>query len=213
MSWFFETKIRKSKINGSITAQRWFGSWRILVDGCEQSGPQTYALWKGVYQKLKKYRGDKIFHRALMLGLGGGGDVKILFQNFTAIQLTAIEHDAEMIALTKELALWQPFAGPNILCGDAAKVLPKLQTTYDLIIVDLFHGQTPSPLVTNKEFLEAIDVKLDKNGLLTANVFGKPEYLELFKENFTLIKAWKFGLNHIAIFQKATAQVTLPEIE
>jgi spermidine synthase len=213
MSWFFETKIRESKISGTITAKRRFGSWAVYVDGSEQSGPQTRALWTKVYQKLKDSLGSNTVRRALMLGLGGGGDIKILSQNFPHIQLTAIEHDAEMIALTKELALWGPFTGLNVLCGDAAKVVPSLKETYDLIIVDLFHGQTPSPLANNQAFLDALNIKLEKNGFLAANVFGKPEYLELFKENFTLVSTWRFGLNHIAIFQKATAQATFPETE
>jgi spermidine synthase len=213
MSWLFETKIRRSNINGTITAQRRFGTWAVLVDGCEQSGTQTYALWKGVYQKLQNYLGNKTIRHTLMLGLGGGGDIKILFQNFPHTQLTAVEHDSDMIALTKELALWQPFTSPVIICGDAANIVPQLQETYDLIIVDLFHGQTPSPLANNAAFLDALNTKLDKNGFLITNVFRKPEYLESFTRSFTLVQAWEFGLNHVAIFKKATPQATFPETE
>ena len=202
MSWFFETRQRESEKNGSITANRFFGMWRVIVEGAEQTGPNAHRVWIDAFQHLKKLFPTKRIQRVILLGLGGGGEIKTIYEAFPGTTLTVLEYDSEMIALTKELKLYHPHPLPEIIVGDVKETLPQLSSSADLLIVDIFQGENPSPLLTDPTFIDSLSHALGIGGLLLINVFKRKEYLEYPKARFALIAKWQFLWNHLALFQK-----------
>jgi len=202
MKWFFEKYTRPSKKNGTITIVRELGKWYISVKGTGQTTSYTHRMWIGAYKRLlQKIDPDQV-QKVLMLGLGAGGEIKLLNTTFPNCTITVIEYDEEMVKLTHELGFYKPFSPPNILFGDAAEVVPTLTDTYDLIIVDLFNGPEPSPLSTHENFVRALAKRLAPNGHLFFNVYQRPEYLDTPKELFDEHDEWIFEENHLGLFSK-----------
>ncbi len=209
MSWFFELKKRESAKNGSIIASRFFGVWTVTVNGCEQTGPEVHRMWIDAFRKIKRRFPEKKIQRVVALGLGGGGEISTILNAFSGADLTILEYDPEMIALTKELQLYKPFSLPRIIEGDARETLPTLASGFDLVIVDLFHGEDPSPLIMEGAFLDSLYRALSPRGLLLVNVFKHLEYLEHVSKplkepssRFLWVAQWTFHWNNFGLFQK-----------
>src|SRR3989344_6010154 len=94
MSWFFETKLRQSEKNGPIIATRFFGIWRVIVEGVEQTGPNAHRVWIDAFQHLKNLFPTKRIQRVVLLGLGGGGEIKTIYKAFPGVILTVLEYDS-----------------------------------------------------------------------------------------------------------------------
>lgn len=206
MSWFSESIVRHSEKNGTITAIRTYGAWQVSVEGIEQTGPEVHAMWRHALDVLTRYRGTQRIKKILLLGLGGGGELKMISRSFPEAALTVVEHDSEMIALAKELKLYAPFPLPTILCDDAKSAVKKLQGEFDLIVIDLFRGQHPSPLSADTEFLDAVHRRLSPQGYLLANVYKNKELFLPIRSAFHSLREWLFGWNYVGLFQKRTVE-------
>lgn len=181
---------------------REFGTWYISVNGTGQTTSYTHRMWIKAYKRLLQKLDPTHVRNVLMLGLGAGGEIKLLYQTFPNCQITVVEYDEEMVKLTHEFGFYKPFNPPNILLGDAAEVVPTLTDTYDLIIVDLFNGPEPSPLSTREDFVGALGKRLAPGGHLFFNVYQRPEYLETPKRLFDEHDEWAFEENRLGLFSK-----------
>ncbi|MBV9349489.1 MAG: class I SAM-dependent methyltransferase [Patescibacteria group bacterium] len=203
MSWLLEVKKRQSEKNGSITALRRFGKWTVYVNGCQQTGSEVHAMWKDAFKRVRRRSESGLIQKILMLGLGGGGEVKTLHEFFPDASLTVVEYDPEMITLAKELRLYRPFPFPQVICEDAKTALAKLYEQYDLIILDLFFGPEPSSLATDRSFLATVAGVLAPRGILVANVFRKTEYLSALAKSFDGYDTWRFKWNYLGLYRKS----------
>lgn len=192
---------RQSNKNGAISVYKTlFSPWQISVDDTGQTTEYTYAMWVHLFKRLRKLFTTRPVQKILMLGLGAGGQIATLHTQFPASSLVVVEYDEEMLALTKELKLYEPHPFPEVLIGDAKDVVPTIQETFDLIIVDLFAGEEPSPLGNDKQFLESLRARLTQDGVLLMNVYKRKEYLETARPLFAHNDTWMFRLNHLGAF-------------
>lgn len=198
MKWFRERHTRQSEKNERIDIARTFGVWEVVVNNTGQTTPYTHSMWEDAFIRLKK-RGNAA-RSVLMLGLGAGGQIKQLHQAFPGCTVTVVEYDPEMIRIAGELALHKPFPFPTILQGDARDVVQKLTAQYDLILVDLFHGEEPSPLTHSEPFLQHVRERLSPSGTLIINVYQKKEYLGAAQQIFPNKELWTFRQNHLGAF-------------
>jgi spermidine synthase len=203
MKWLFERYVRPSAKNGDITITRDFGRWQVSAKDCGQTTAYTHAMWIHAYKRLKKKFNLDHIQKILMLGLGAGGEIKLLYKTFPGCDLTVVEYDPAMIELTHELQLYKPYSAPHILVGDAAQVVPHLVESFDLIIVDLFNGPEPSPLSTDEAFVRSLAKRLHKNGIMLCNVYKRIEYLETPRKFFDYAEQWRFRLNHLGAFSNS----------
>lgn len=207
LRWFFERRLIRSRMNGLIDARRVFGQWQVWVNGCQQTGGYVHAMWKDALSRIRTLRPAAATSRnILMLGLGGGGEIQQIYRHFPACRISAVEHDKEMISLAEELALWRPFPPPRIIADDAAEALASLEERFDLIIVDIFRGPEPSPLLQDERFLKALRAHLSDSGIVLANVYEKGEYLDTLQKFFGNGTAWTFRLNRLGLFSKSKKQ-------
>lgn len=202
MWWFFEKYIRPSTKNGSITVIRDFGNWYVSVQGTGQTTSYTHRMWIDAYKRLTAHIDRLQVQKVLMLGLGAGGEIKLLYKTFPNCTITVVEYDEEMVTLTHELGLYKPYDPPTIVLGDAADVVLTLTDTYDLIIVDLFNGPEPSLLSTQDSFVRALAKRVSPNGHIFFNVYKHPEYLETPKSLFAAHEEWMFLENNLGLFSK-----------
>lgn len=199
MKWLLESFTRPSAKNESIRVQRIFGRWYVGVRGTGQASTYLNAMWHNAFKRV--YKAHPTTVNVLMLGLGAGGGVGILYRYFPRCTITAVEYDPEMIRLAKELRLYEPYPLPCIIEGDAAQVVPSLAARYDLIVVDLFFGAEPSPLVAQTAFQQSLKDRLAKDGLLLANVYKRADYIAALSETFVPVETWTYKWNALGLFR------------
>ena len=199
MNWLHETSTRQSEKNGLITVKQEPGYPRVLVDGYSETSIGLNEIWRDALLRTQSHLLEKV-ENVLILGLGAGGMIKEVHNLFPHCTTTTVEHDPEMIALTKELKLYEPFALPNIVESDAGAYVYTTREKYDLIAVDLFRGGEPSPLLLDKHFLSNLKEKLFTGGVLLINVANTEDYLLPATQYFAHSEMWKFRYNHLGMF-------------
>ncbi len=157
-------------------------------------------MWVDAFKRLRAQLPRKEIKNVLMLGLGAGGQIGTIHKTFPYCTLTVVEYDKEMVQLAHETQLYKPFPFPNVLLGDAKDVVPTIQDSFDLIILDLFAGPEPSSLGHDEQFIQQLRERLTPKGLLLINVYQRAEYLETAKQIFAHSDIWKFQLNNMGAF-------------
>lgn len=136
----------------------------------------------------------------VQLGLGAGALTKFCYRQFPSARVTAIELNANVIALCQEKFKLPPNdARLNVIEMDALAFVndPTNRGCIDVLQVDLYDAQAHSPVLNNRAFYQACATCLTDKGMMTVNLFGTQ-------------------LNHArslrAIHQAFDAVVWLPEV-
>ena len=199
MSWLYEQFTVESPLNGPIRCRRQFGKWEVMVGGCYQSAGYMTSLWKTAFRRIPK---DASIKKILMLGLGGGCSVPMIFKKYPKSQLTIIEWDEAMVDITDRIGSLRG-RRPNIIVGDVLDVLPKMNETFDLIIVDLFKGIDVAKAVWHDTFFKLLQPRVDRwDGYLLVNAFAEPDLFHIARQYFGKQKTWRFSMmNHVGLFR------------
>jgi predicted membrane-bound spermidine synthase len=105
---------------------------------------------------------------ALLLGLGGGVLANELSKQYMSV--TAVELDARVEMVAKKYFNLNPAV--EVIQDDARHALYKLNKKFDLIALDLFHGEVTPSHVFSLESFENIKSLLNENGLVVINTYG-----------------------------------------
>lgn len=197
MGWFYESFSVESEFNGKIECRRLFGSWDVSAGGILQSGEYITDMWKKAAKKIPAAGIKKV----LVLGLGAGGCLGPLHRRFPKSRITVIEIDPVMVEIGKRLKMYPAECKPEIIIGDAAEVLPRLEAQYDLIIWDLFVSGQTAKIIRDSDFVRKIAEKLERDGYLIVNYYREPEELKLFDISFSRHKSWKYLYNGLALYR------------
>lgn len=189
---------RHSQQNGEITVYEGLGGAQVIVDGYSQTSEGLNAIWRDAFHRAESFVTDT--PRVLVLGLGGGGIVREIYDMWPRASITAIEYDPEMIKITHELKFYGDFPVPEIICADAGDAVPALRTKYDIIAVDIFKGGKPSHLLLQDEFLLQLKRSLSKKGVLLVNVADSREYLDPVARHFPHADLWLSAFNFVGMF-------------
>jgi spermidine synthase len=198
MSWLYERHILHSEKNGEITCIRSFGRWSVLVRGYTESAPYMVRLWNHF---LKKIPGT--VQSVLILGFGAGGNVKQLHKCFPRAAITAIEWDPVMVEIAERVHVYPSKWRPQILIGDASRILPTMTETFDLILFDLYIGNEIMG-IRDPQFSRELARLLSPNGWLLVNASTAPEVFKIVQTEFALQESWIYRYNHLAIFRRYT---------
>lgn len=110
------------------------------------------------------------FHKALMIGLGGGSTVRYLKEFMPNTDFTTVEIDAGVIKVAKKYFDVKETAHSRIVERDARLFLNGSKERYDIIFVDAYRGWFVPFHLTTKEFYQLAKSKLAPGGCLVQNV-------------------------------------------
>lgn len=195
---FLFDKQRVSDKNGTITVRHGIGGPNVIVGGYSQTGEGLNAIWRDALVRALPHIAPE--PKVLVLGLGGGGILKVLYQMLMGCRIWAVEHDPEMVRITHELKYYEPFPVPEIIVGDAMDALLGLERTFDLIAIDIFRGGDPSPHLLEDDFWDALKKRLSDGGIVLVNVAGAREFLEPIAEHFSHADLWRCEANYLGMF-------------
>lgn len=110
----------------------------------------------------------------LMIGLGGGSLVKFCYRHLPRSRVTAVEIDADVIALRDEFMV--PFDDERfqVVHADGARFLATSEIAPDVIIVDAFDHEGVAPSLASSDFYSLAATRLAPNGVFVINLSGEP---------------------------------------
>ena len=160
----------ESPINGRLTVIRDL-AWgvHIKAGGLTQSGGVAEKVWHTSLKEVKK-NVSKV-NKCLILGLGGAGAAKAIKRYWDEAVITGVEIDPIMINLgEKYMGLKE--SGVKVVLEDAMK-FAKRQTKkgkkYDLILVDMYVGDTIPEKFATPAFYNLVKKLLENKGVVVVN--------------------------------------------
>lgn len=157
-------------------------------------GSLHQIMLKGIEEVLRQKKVNTI----LMLGFGAGSAVAILNNKCSwPIKITAVELDADLIALSKTHFGAGEIDNLKLISGDAAKVITELPTSsFDYIIDDVFWDDTVPEFCRQESYVINNYNLLEKGGIYMRNVMshgfdGLVAYEALLKKVFTEVQILK----------------------
>ncbi len=183
MSIFFKEYNFHSAINGELKLRRLFGGeWFLKIpEGETYSGTYLGAMWKKVLKQYKKIKPENI----LILGVGAGSAVRVIHQLWPRAFIDALDYDETIIEVGKQIHGGFKNYNLNFIVSDAASFVKKCEKKYDLIVVDIFFKNKPSPLLKEKNFISEIYRILKSSGFAAVNIATK-----LSGYDNEIVKSW-----------------------
>ena len=129
-------------------------------------------------------------HRALVLGMGGGGSIATTLAAAPDCAIDAVEIDAKVIDAADRFFAVHPRPGRlDIDLADARPWLASHGGLYDIIHVDLYHGGPYVPFyLTTVEFYRLVRAHLSDEGVLVINVFDAGHEHEILHSTAATLK-------------------------
>lgn len=145
---------RESKFNGNLSVVRTLGyGTYISSGGLTQSGGIIKSIWGSTLRKVKKQ--NPYLKNVLVLGLGGGSAAGLVRKYWPKVEITGVDIDPVMVELGKKY-LNLDEAKVNINITDAYKFIMLKRLKYDLVLVDLYHGDIFPEKFEDESFLKKL---------------------------------------------------------
>jgi Spermine/spermidine synthase domain len=134
----------------------------------------------------------------LMLGLGGGTSLRTLRHLVPGLDITAVEIDADMVALAREYMDLDAI-GAKVITGDAYAWLERNRRKFDIVFDDVYgvsHEDVIRPGIYTPALRAALDRSMAPGGLFAVNlVIGKGHrrmqtaFRSFFREHFPAVRS------------------------
>lgn len=171
-----------SSFHGSIDLFQFAGKFTLRAGGVTHSGGFTCEMWKKAISKIQSRFNRYQIQTCLLLGLGAGTVIHFLEKAFPGISITAVEIDPKMI----EIARNEFDIHTNPICADAIDWIQNEDSSFDLIIVDLYIGRFNPKRARTFSFLKRLKKLLSKEGGIFYNsqfLSNNPQEFETFIRN------------------------------
>ena len=113
----------------------------------------------------------------VLIGLGGGSLVKYCYQHLPDCRITAIDINADVIAMRQQFMIPDDDERLSIIHADAVEWLPRQRCDADVIFLDAYDTHGLVPALNSAEFYANCHHQLNQRGVLVANVWGKPSVI------------------------------------
>ncbi|MRR10926.1 spermine synthase, partial [bacterium] len=110
--------------------------------------------------------------RALVIGLGGGTFVKQLWRDHPQLQIDAVEIDAEVAEVARELFGLPDDPRIAVHVAEGRAFLEASTDAYDIIVVDAYNDDTMPLQLTTEQFMQQARGRLAPDGVIAYNVIG-----------------------------------------
>lgn len=108
--------------------------------------------------------------RVLLLGLGGGDLVRYLHHQFPRCNITAVEIDKQMIAVSQRYFALPDSNKIQLFTEDAAHFIAANKRPVDTLLVDLYGQNGTPPLLQEDEFYDGCYRALSRDGIMVVNL-------------------------------------------
>lgn len=174
----------ESPINGKLEVIRdivW-GTY-IKAGGLTQSGGIAESVWRKTLIKINTQEFKP--RTCLILGLGGGSIAKTARHLWPGIQITGVDVDSLIVELGKKYLGLGSYV-VDIKITDAFEFCQKEKSKYDLILIDVYQGDTVPEKLRSENFVKNIQKLMSKNGISVFNrLFGgrhRPDAVKFLKK-------------------------------
>lgn len=111
-------------------------------------------------------------HRALVVGLGGGTFMKQLWRDCPQLAIDAVEIDAEVVAVARELFSLPDDERITVHVADGRTFLETTPSRYDIVVIDAFEDDVMPRHLTTEEFMFTARARMNPGAALAYNVIG-----------------------------------------
>jgi spermidine synthase len=175
LSYIFPQTIETSHsgYSKSIRVVERFGKKELYVSHVQQSGFYTARLWMEGLREAFCHPPENT-KTILVLGIGGGTLFPMLQTLFPDSVVTAVDIDSEVIRLYKKYFRNEKEKAVRLHLADARKFVADeihKKHFYDLVIIDIYHGNDIPAFVTQKTFFTAVGKILAPQGLVLFNYY------------------------------------------
>jgi spermidine synthase len=113
--------------------------------------------------------------RVLIVGLGGGTLPGFIHRHYPRAAIDVVDIDAEVVAVAKQLFGFREDERMRVHIADGRRFIEAVrQPVYDLIILDAFGTDSIPAHLSTHEFLRSVRGAVLPQGLVVANVWGRP---------------------------------------
>jgi spermidine synthase len=144
----------------------------MRIGGVSQSGGLVLTIWKKAITETKNLKLE--IKNCLILGLGAGGSALLVDKKWPGIKIVGVEIDPLVVGIGQKYFKLEQVSNLKIEITDAFK--KKFETPFDLILVDLYLGQSFPAQAEQKEFLEKIKKISKDKGVVIFNRFYWGKY-------------------------------------
>lgn len=126
-----------------------------------------YVRWQALAPALVQQADSS----ALILGLGGGVLARLLYQQYSALQLTGVELREAVVDLACEAFDLPVNHRLEVFVADAARFLQQTQEHWPVIVSDLFDAQGIAVQTDDTVFFESCAARLSPGGVFAVNLW------------------------------------------
>ncbi len=169
LSYLFPIHLKKypSYLHGVLSIDLVNGK-KVL--NTEKSNYSYGSLQKILQRGLTEIGLDSRVESILVLGLGGGGIVETIREDFHILApITLVDIDPLILSIAKDVFHIERFENIKMIESDALDYLQKSSDHFDCIIVDIFIIDTIPVIFTQKIFIEEVSRHLHQWGKLIYN--------------------------------------------
>ena len=126
--------------------------------------------------------------RIALIGLGGGSLAKYCFRYVPLSSFTAVEIDAEVIALRDKFQIPQDGRRFRVVQADGVEFVTRRNQKFDVLMLDAFDAHGLAPAMCTQDFYDHCFTQLYDGGILVANFLNDDEkfgtYISKIRESF-----------------------------
>jgi spermidine synthase len=158
-----------TKFNKKIKVLEVNGKNRLYVNGILQTGPYDESIFRSAFTYFGLNERQNV-HSILMLGLGGGFVADLMHGQYPNAHITCVDIDSEMVGIAKRYFGLQKISAITYIVSDAEKYVQEApKNEYDLVVIDLFIGDSIPQFVEKPDFLAALHRLMHPNSALLVN--------------------------------------------
>ncbi len=172
LSLFVPVRVRRQESNfsGAVELFRYRRRWQLATQNAIYSDGEAYTPLLKAYAALGKNFLTQC-NAVLVLGTGLGSAVTLLDKKYgLRPAITLLDIDEPILEWAIECLQDEGHGNHvEVICDDAQHFFEVDDRKWDLLIIDLFKGQTVPEFATQKPFLEAAWVQVSAGGALVMN--------------------------------------------
>lgn len=150
-------QIKDNLFNKNITLIDHYPEPTLIVDGLIESGRLLRQIWRTGISKLVPKK--EVVKSILILGVGGGSNVRLVSKLYPQAKITAVEIDPQMVELASIYFGLSKIKNLKLITQDAIAFVNNLdKETYDLVLVDCFVGKNIPDNVQDLGFLKKLSL-------------------------------------------------------